>query len=231
VSAISTRLRLRSRRASMGTPMMSQRVRSVTAMLLGSPCAVCERPGGPVCPACSDALEPGPSLPAPLHVDRCVALLAYDDAARPLLTGLKNRDRRAVVGWLAARLAASWRPPADAVLTWAPTGDARRRARGFDQAELLARALGRRWGLPVRPLLRRRPGPPQVGRSAGARRTNPRFAARWPAPPEVVLVDDIATTGATLTAAARSLRRAGTVEVHAVVAARAPARAPRAASG
>src|SRR3546814_5304348 len=75
---------------------------------------------------------------APLHFDSCRALFAYDEVARPLVTGLKNRQRRDIVVWLADGLAAlPW--TADTV-TWAPTSAARRRSRGFDQAELLARA-------------------------------------------------------------------------------------------
>ena len=163
-------------------------------------------------------------LPAPLDLDGWSALLRYDDEARALLTGLKNGQRRDLVGWLADGLVAALPRPGPAVVTWAPTGAARRRARGFDQAELLARALARRWGLPCRGLLRRLPGPPQAGRTAAARRTNPRFEGPRRSAPVVLLVDDVATTGATLSAAARALRAAGTVEVRAVVAARA---APR----
>ena len=73
------------------------------------------------------------------------------------------------------------------VVTWAPTTPQRRRARGFDHAELLARAVGRRAGLPARGLLTRLPGPPQTGparppRGAGVpsptRHVRPRRAAR-----------------------------------------------------
>ncbi len=70
-------------------------------------------------------------------------------------------------------------------------------------------------------LLRRLPGPPQAGRSRGDRRTNPAFVIRGDAPDVVLLVDDVVTTGATLTSAARALRAAGTAEVHGLVVARA----------
>ena len=199
----------------------SQRLRSVAGVLLLDRCAVCDQPGRVVCHRCDAALAAAPSLAAPLHLDGLSAVFAYDDATRALLTALKNHHRRDAVAWLADRLATAVAPPGG-VVTWAPTSDERRRRRGFDQAELLARAVARRWGAPARPVLRRLPGPPQSGRSAPERRTNPGFSARPPCPPRVVLVDDVATTGATLTAAARALRAAGARHVHAVVVARAP---------
>ena len=109
------------------------------------------------------------------------------------------------------------------VVTWAPTTPARLRARGFDQARLLARAVARELHLPCRPLLRRNPGPAQTGRDAAARHTGPAFAGRTPlAGRRVLLVDDVVTTGATVSAAARALRRAGAERVTVVAAARTP---------
>ena len=193
-------------------------------MLLGTTCAACDRrsaSGAAVCGRCAADLSLPPSLAVPLGLDSCTSLLGYDDVARALLTSLKNGNRRDLVGWVADGLVGRIPLPVLAVVTWAPTSAARRRRRGFDQAELLARALARRWELPCRPLLRRRPGPPQAGRSGLDRRRNPGFTAIRPVPLGVVLVDDIATTGATLTAAARALRGAGAADVRAVVAARA----------
>jgi predicted amidophosphoribosyltransferase len=107
------------------------------------------------------------------------------------------------------------------LVTWAPTSAERRRERGFDQAELLARAVGRRLRLPVKGLLERRPGAPQTGRNATDRHLGPRFTTK-PSPPAVLLVDDVVTTGATLAAAASALRLGGANRVLAVTAGRTP---------
>jgi predicted amidophosphoribosyltransferase len=149
--------------------------------------------------------------------------MAYDATARGTITALKNRGERARITALADLLADRVPPIDGLVVTWAPTGAGRRRSRGYDQAELLARAVARRRGLRVAPLLRRLPGPAQAGRSAGDRRANPRFAARRACAHPVLLIDDVATTGATLSAAAAALRTAGAPEVHGLVVARAPA--------
>ncbi|HZN13838.1 MAG TPA: hypothetical protein VFB78_06215 [Acidimicrobiales bacterium] len=163
-----------------------------------------------------------PSLPAPPGVDRCVALLAYARAARELVARLKYRNARASIGWLAQGLAALVDEPVSLV-TWAPTTPARRRARGFDQAELLARAVGRSLGRPTHRLLRRAPGPPQTGNDAATRRSaRPALAATRRCHGTVLLVDDVTTTGATLAAAAAALRSAGADRVVALVAARTP---------
>ncbi len=164
-----------------------------------------------------------PALAVPPGLDSCRALLAYDADVRRAVVGLKNRDERARVTALASSLARLVPAVPGLVVTWAPTSPGRRRRRGFDQAELLARAIARRAGLPVARLLVRRPGPPQAGRDAGARRSNPAFSARRCAAP-VLLVDDVATTGATLSAAAGALRAGGAAAVHGLVVARAPSR-------
>jgi predicted amidophosphoribosyltransferase len=127
--------------------------------------------------------------------------------------------------WLAGAMVERLRPPTTTldVVTWAPTTPAHRRARGFDHAELLARAVGRRAGLPVRALLTRLPGPPQTGARREERKVGPRFRARPDAiHRSILLVDDIVTTGATLTASAAALRRGGAATVTGLAAARTP---------
>lgn len=190
------------------------------AVLVHPSCVLCGAASAVVCDVCASTLRAAPSLPVPLHLDACSALFEYS-TARPLVTALKNGGRRDLLPWLADRLSERATPPRGAIVTWAPTGAARRRARGYDQAELLARALARRWGLPCAGLLGRRSGLAQAGLSGPERRANPSFAALRRCPDAVVLVDDVATTGATLTAAGRVLRAAGAHVVSGVVVARA----------
>lgn len=173
-----------------------------------------------VCRPCAAGLAAASCLPCPLGLTACVAAFDYRSAAS-MVTALKNGDRRALVGWLADQLVAELEPAAGALVTWAPTSRARRRARGFDQAELLARAVARRWGRPCRRLLERCPGPPQAGRTARERRSSPAFQAVGRPGDLVVVIDDVVTTGATLSAAARALHQAGVPEVIGLVAARA----------
>jgi len=158
-------------------------------------------------------------------------LLRYDGPARPLVARVKYRDERQAVGWLGAALAAAVRAAGLAVteVTWAPTTREHRRDRGFDHAEVLARAVGRALGVPVRSLLRRAPGPAQTGRPAGERRRSPpSFVPRRRPRGDgaVLVVDDVVTTGATLGAAAAALRAAGFAPVGAAIARTPPPGAP-----
>lgn len=195
-------------------------------LLLPGRCPVCERSGPAPCASCWGELRPAPpALPTPAGLDGCRSLLRYEGAGRELLARLKYRNGRSVVPWLATGMAGLVAAVAVDVVTWAPTTPARRRDRGFDQAELLARAVAVRLRRPCHPLLVRGAGPPQTGRSRAERRSGPTFAVRGVdglAGLRVLVVDDVATSGATLTSAARALRSAGASGVIAVTAGRTP---------
>ena len=122
--------------------------------------------------------------------------------------GAKYRGARTGWSWLAEALAEvvaeAGGAPSLQVVTWPPTTLARRRERGFDQAEWLARRVAAHLSLPAAGLLRRRPGPAQTGRDRRARAEHgPVFIARPGAQGKrLLVVDDVATTGATVASAA-----------------------------
>lgn len=155
--------------------------------------------------------------------------MAYDDEGRRLVAGLKYTNHRQRAGTVADSLAGLVGDAPD-VVTWAPTSAGRRRGRGYDQAELLARLVARRLHRPARRLLVRSPGGShQTGRSAAERRSGPAFELRRLPPSHVLVVDDVATTGATLASAAAALRAGGARRVDGLVVARTPPPGHRAA--
>ncbi|KAA0676794.1 ComF family protein [Roseomonas genomospecies 6] len=173
----------------------------------------------------------GACIAEPPVYARARAVLAYDDGSRPLVLGFKHGDRihaaDAYGAWL-ARAGAELLAEAD-LLAPVPLHRLRLFRRRYNQAALLARAAGRQAGCPVLPdlLIRRRATPSQGGLDRSGRRRNVKgaFAVRPGLEPRVagkriVLVDDVLTTGATLSECARVLLRAGAERVDALTLAR-----------
>jgi predicted amidophosphoribosyltransferase len=193
-------------------------------MLFPRACVGCDRPDdGLLCAECRAQLRPAPDLGVPEGLDRLWALVAYEGAGRELVTAFKYHQRREVAQRLAPALGRLVDERFDLV-TWLPTSAARRRARGYDQARLLARALAPSVARgAARPLLRRRPGPAQTGRPAAARAGGPALVARRvPAGARVLVVDDVVTTGASMRSAALALQQAGAAAVSGAALARTP---------
>ncbi len=191
------------------------------------------RPHDPFCRDCRTQLRWLPLGPVEIAGVELWAPLAYEGPARAVVRGLKFHGATALAAPMAAQIVAcapagTLRLPARLVPV--PLHPRRSRARGFNQAERLARAIAHRTGMRVDDCLARRgpPGARQLGRGreerlsgiAGAVR--PRPGARLPT--AAVLVDDVATTGATLAACAAALRAGGTERVVAVAYARTPGR-------
>ena len=108
-----------------------------------------------------------------------------------------------------------------------PLHHVRRRGRGYNQSAVLARELSRRIGRPVQPgMLRRiRPTATQTNLTAADRQSNVASAFQyrrkeWLAGRRVLLVDDVMTTGATVNACAKALKKGGAESVHVVTVAR-----------
>ena len=142
----------------------------------------------------------------------------HDGAVRAAVHALKYRGISAVAPLMAAPMAellGLWAPALDVIVP-VPLFGMRQRIRGYNQSELLAREIGRATGLRVetRALTRRRATPPQVrqlGLDDRVANMSGAFAAgrRPPDGKNVLLVDDVMTTGATLDACARVLQDAG----------------------
>ena len=150
-------------------------------------------------------------------LDDFAACWIHAGEAAALVRSLKYGRSTAQVTLIATRMAAV--APAADVVTWVPCTPERRRRRGFDPAELLARALARRLGLPVRGSLRRLDQQPQTARSRAGRLAGPELRVRRARiGGRVLVVDDVCTTGSTLRTAAAALRSAGAGSVAAAVA-------------
>ena len=163
---------------------------------------------------------------------RCAAPLWYEDLARQGLLRFKFHDGISAadcLGEMIARCAAEAFYGEFDLVTWVPVSRRRLRRRGYDQAELLARAACRVWQTKPSRLLRKcRHTPAQSGLRDAAQRRDNVLAAYEAADPagiaghRILLIDDICTTGATLRECARVLREAGAADVMCAVAARTP---------
>ncbi len=188
-------------------------------------CAGCNQPGPTLCRSCRFSLA---SAATQVSADGVLAALPFDGVARQVLLGLKYRNRRGVARQLAQLMVRRLRVGALDVVTWAPTSRARARTRGYDQSELLARAVARQLGVPCRRLLYRAHGEQQTGHTRVERLQGVSFRSRavrraGQHPLRVLLIDDVVTTGATLVAARDALLRAGVGSVVCVAAAATPA--------
>jgi predicted amidophosphoribosyltransferase len=204
-------------------------------------CAGCGAGPWPFCDRCRAALVPlgrprceRCGAPAARDVGTCRhcppdalagarSAFLFDGPARAAVHRLKFAGWRPVAEALGAAMAESWDLEAGAI-AWVPLSRRRRSTRGFDQALALARVVGRHLERPVLPLLgRASDAGPQARRGGEERRRAMRgaFEARGRAPAEVLLVDDVLTTGATAAACAEVLLDAGASTVRLLTAARA----------
>ncbi len=176
-----------------------------------------------VCPACDEPRSAGDALlcascarglSARSRLRAVHTAIAYDGTGMELVRRFKFEGRRDALEVLVARLAERVADLRFDAIVPVPRHRARVRSEGSDPVHTLARALARRTGVPLasRALGRARATPPQTGLSISARKAN--VAGSFRARPNalrglrVLLLDDVATTGATLVEAARSLRRA-----------------------
>jgi len=177
-----------------------------------------------VCTRCARRLAAAEPLRGngPPGLDRAWSSASYEGVARDLVAALKFRRLLPVAQLMAERI--QWLAPAhmlSGTVVPVPPAPPRLRRRGFDPAGELAGALAEILDAPLEPCLARRGGGRQVGRRRAERVGHPpRVYAAGAVPRSVLLVDDVLTTGATLTACARALRAVGASRVVAVTFAR-----------
>ena len=211
-------------------------------LLLPRRCLVCGDAGAHLCPSCRGGLSRlHPPLckrcgaPTAWPVERCRecsgrrlgfagarAAVPYDDAVRRFVGAWKERGLRRLAVEAASLVADCVPAPAADVLTFVPADRRRGGERGHHPAERLARELAGVWQLPFEPLLMRTGASRrQRGLTLVERRRNVAgaFSAR-PVSDTVLLVDDVYTSGATVSAAASALRSAGARAVYVVTFAR-----------
>jgi ComF family protein len=154
-----------------------------------------------------------------------LAVAQYEDVAREAVHALKFNGRHAISGLLARLMAATAGQAGATAVAAVPLHPSRRRERGYDQARMLASRVARELAIPYVPALHRvRRTQQQALLDHGAREANVAGAFACTTSMEggkVLLVDDVTTTGATLSEAARALKEAGAGEVIGLVFARA----------
>lgn len=224
------------------TRKVDEAIDALLAYLLPPQCTLCGAAGVdrlPLCAGCRDELpwlatacrlcaEPlpvagvcGHCLRRPPPQDGAHAAFRYAPPLDRLVQGLKFGRRLGLArltGALLAQAATAQHWPRPDLLIPVPLHDTRLRQRGYDQAQVLAREVGRRLDVPVnwRTCQRVRATAPQSGLDRVARRRNVRGAFAITKPPGVnhaVVLDDVMTTGATVGALVTALKRAGVAQV------------------
>src|SRR5262245_16606272 len=221
-----------------GDPITHTRLTDQLISLLAPPlCAACgERRSlaEVICERCERELATAPKVvePGPGGIHLVASVAPFEGVPRWIVHGLKYGRRLSLARVAADAMlrvlpdvvpAGSRREADEAALALVPVPPAawRWRWRGFDPAEEIALALARTSGIPVEPCLRRRGGRRQVGRIRSQRLSDPpRIKLDGAAPASALLVDDVWTTGSTISACGRALRSGGCRHVVAVTFAR-----------
>jgi ComF family protein len=187
-------------------------------------CAGCHERGAAICDQCLGSLVPAGVLAPPRGVEALVALMELDELSGRFVKAIKYANHRDALPPLAQALARrvtrwNWWPD---LVTWVPTSARRKRERGYDQAELLARRVGRHLRVPTRRVLLRSDAGSQTRRTRRQRLEGATFEPLLKVPARILLVDDVVTTGSSIAHAAAALRIAGAQQVRAGVLARTP---------
>jgi ComF family protein len=193
----------------------------IMSILAPHECLTCRAEGGVLCPSCAVLLPKADVSTTLAGLDAVYASTQYSGVAKQIVHGLKFERQKAASEAMATLIVL--RMPAGVqsgitMVTHVPTATSRVRQRGYDQAEQVARQVAIRLRVPCRTLLDRYGQSRQVGTSRQERQRQVAHAYRArrqhiPQDGCILLIDDVLTTGATLSAAALELRQAGAVSV------------------
>ena len=186
-------------------------------------CLLCKRTAvafqtGRLCCACWLKMPQSVSfIPGPRHIEGTATMAPYATPLGSVVRCAKYQSIGRLFTMLGERLGAALvgKVTVD-VVTHVPIPKLRRWARGFDQSEILGRAISRQLGVDFATLLRRRRGRRQVGKTADERRRlslDDFESCRHIDTHRVLLVDDVRTTGSTLSSAAAALKAEGVTQI------------------
>ncbi len=214
---------------------------TLISLIVPYDCLGCGAEGRLLCTACTGRLRPAPpccyrcqtastsaltcvdcQVASPLY--RVQAAIIYEKLAKHLVWKLKFGHAQTAAKEIAAlmRPLADQQKPDSFLVVPIPTATTRIRQRGYDQARLVARELARLLRQPYADILARQSQAHQVGASRQQRLAQLKNAFRVTKPRQIsgtriMLIDDVVTTGATLEAAAVTLRAAGARQIEALV--------------
>ncbi len=216
---------------------------SIISLFAPHSCLGCNTEGYVLCDDCSQGLPTWPSVcyrcgAATENGETCAlchrrsplaaihVLTHYEGLAKDVVWRLKFAGAQAAAKDMTRLLTKRLALPTGSYVVYVPTASSHVRVRGYDQARLLARQIGRQTGAQQLPCLVRLGQARQVGSNRNQRVAQVADAFRLAAGYDVkgisiLLVDDVLTTGATLESAARLLKKAGAARVEAVVFSRA----------
>ena len=214
------------RQIARGKASLQLMISRLMELLAPTSCLGCGREGAVLCTTClaEHALDTPPLRPESAALSGISVGAYYAGPVKDLVLQFKFHRLRAATeaaADLIMRRSGDW--PAFDTVTSVPVSPARYRERGYNQSELMAKAVARRLGLPYRSALLRLTATHQIGMDRQARFAQVAGAFRALRPVDgqrVLIVDDVVTTGATLTECAIQLRAAGAADVWAAAVAR-----------
>ncbi len=208
---------------------MHRYANTIISFLFPPLCLHCRREGVWLCPAAQEEIESLTVLKNPLSIDCVDRVICRGEYDAPVLGTIIQKVKYDFLTAPAEIFPSLLEPlrfelngvAKDTVIVPIPLHWRRRLSRGFNQSELIAKALSSTTGIPVMNLLQRhRATTPQVKLNSQDRITNVVGAFRGrpvaKMPREVILVDDVITTGSTIKECAAVLRAAGVQKISAV---------------